>query len=95
MRKIFFLLAFFISLTTASRASHVMGGEITWQCTNGNYVFTLVFYRDCNGAEINIINEDEDGSTKRNRKKHLPTPFSQEGKTPENVFLMTAEIRPA
>ena len=58
MRKILFLLAFFIALTTASRASHVMGGEITWQCTNGNYVFTLVFYRDCNGAEINIINEN-------------------------------------
>jgi gliding motility-associated-like protein len=57
MRKILFLLTLFITLTTALRASHVMGGEITWQCQNGNYVFTLVFYRDCNGAEINSINE--------------------------------------
>jgi len=34
-----------------SRASHVMGGDITWTCSGGDYVFQLVFYRDCNGAE--------------------------------------------
>jgi hypothetical protein len=34
-----------------------MGGEITWECQGGNYVFTLVFYRDCNGAEVNTISE--------------------------------------
>ncbi len=27
-----------------------MGGEITWECQgNGQYIFTLKFYRDCNG----------------------------------------------
>ena len=40
-----------------SRASHVMGGEITWTCQGGNYVFTLVFYRDCNGADVNSVSE--------------------------------------
>jgi hypothetical protein len=35
-----------------------MGGELTWQCQGGNYVFTLVFYRDCNGAEVNTISEN-------------------------------------
>jgi len=34
-----------------------MGGEITWECTGGNYIFTLTFFRDCNGAEINTISE--------------------------------------
>ncbi len=40
-----------------SKASHVMGGEITWKCQGGNYVFTLTFYRDCDGAEVNSISE--------------------------------------
>lgn len=30
-----------------------MGGEITWECQgNGQYVFQLVIYRDCNGTAI-------------------------------------------
>ena len=30
-----------------------MGGEITWECQgNGQYVFQLVIYRDCNGQDI-------------------------------------------
>lgn len=37
-----------------AEASHIMGGSITYECLgNGNYVFQLVFYRDCNGAEVN------------------------------------------
>lgn len=40
------------------RASHVMGGEITWRCNGNGYVFELVFYRDCNGAEVNIVSEN-------------------------------------
>jgi hypothetical protein len=34
-----------------------MGGEITWECLGNNYVFTLTFFRDCNGAEINTVSE--------------------------------------
>jgi hypothetical protein len=34
-------------------ASHIMGGEITWQCAGTNqYQFQLVIYRDCNGQDI-------------------------------------------
>jgi hypothetical protein len=45
---IFFLLFGFIP--TYMFADHMMGGEITWQCQpNGNFVFTLKLYRDCNG----------------------------------------------
>ncbi len=34
---------------TTSKASHAMGGEITWTCNGTDYVFELRFYRDCNG----------------------------------------------
>lgn len=34
-------------------ASHVMGGEITWECLpNGAFKFYLSIYRDCQGANI-------------------------------------------
>lgn len=49
-------LAFLVILLLGFRAeaSHIMGGSITYECQgNGNYVFQLVFYRDCNGAEVN------------------------------------------
>lgn len=55
MRYLFLLLIVFFA--GESRASHVMGGEITWRCQGGNYVFELVFYRDCNGAEVNTVSE--------------------------------------
>lgn len=30
-----------------------MGGEITWECQgNGNYIFTMKLYRDCNGVPM-------------------------------------------
>ena len=51
------ILVFFFSFS--SKASHVMGGDLTWSCDGtGKYVFELVFYRDCNGAEINAISEN-------------------------------------
>ena len=40
------------------RANHVMGGEITWKCSGNGYVFELIFYRDCNGGEINTVSEN-------------------------------------
>ncbi len=54
-----FIAAFIVFIFCFSfRASHVMGGELTWSCDGtGKYIFELVFYRDCNGAEINIISE--------------------------------------
>ena len=55
MRIILFLL-FFASFFEL-RATHVMGGEITWKCQGGDYVFELIFYRDCNGADVNTVSE--------------------------------------
>lgn len=43
-----------IAITSfTSQASHLLGGEIYWECTpNGQYIFTLVLYRDCTGISI-------------------------------------------
>src|SRR6187402_726605 len=38
------------------KASHGMGGEITWECLgNGQYKFRFIFYRDCNGIPAPVI----------------------------------------
>lgn len=52
-------LVIFLSLCYGNlRASHAMGGEITYTCVGGNsFVFELIFYRDCNGAEVNTMSE--------------------------------------
>lgn len=57
MLRILFLFVFILSVFNA-HADHAMGGEITWKCQGGSYVFELVFYRDCNGAEVNTISEN-------------------------------------
>ena len=50
-RIIIFLLLLLLSKQT--QATHLMGGEITWQCQgNGNYIFTLKLYRDCSGNAL-------------------------------------------
>lgn len=37
-----------------ARASHQMGGEITWTCNGtGAFVFQMKLYRDCNGVSFN------------------------------------------
>lgn len=42
-------------------ASHSLGGDITWTCDgSGDYVFQLVFYRDCNGADVNTVSVNLD-----------------------------------
>jgi gliding motility-associated-like protein len=36
-------------------ATHLMGGEITWECQgNGRYIFSMKLYRDCNGVPLNL-----------------------------------------
>jgi hypothetical protein len=51
MIKKFLFLIFFIALfSSKTNASHLMGGEITWDCVGGGqYVFSMKLYRDCNG----------------------------------------------
>ncbi len=41
---------FFLSPTN-TRAAHLMGGQITWECLgSGQYEFFVQIYRDCNGS---------------------------------------------
>ncbi|MEN9290545.1 MAG: hypothetical protein RLZZ357_388 [Bacteroidota bacterium] len=49
----------FLLLSFWSWSSHVMGGELTYKhLGNSTYQFELVFYRDCNGADVNAVSEN-------------------------------------
>lgn len=53
-----FILGILLHLAFRGLASHVMGGEITYKhLGNNTYQFELVFYRDCNGADVNAVSE--------------------------------------
>ncbi len=54
MKNLKWLVVAVITLfSTNIKASHLLGGEIYWECTtNGQYIFTLVLYRDCTGISI-------------------------------------------
>lgn len=42
------IIALLLLVPIPSKATHILGGEITWECTsNGQYIFSLVLYRDC------------------------------------------------
>lgn len=56
MRRLLILLIALIP-TFFLRATHIMGGSITYTCENGNYVFELVFFRDCNGSNVNTVSQ--------------------------------------
>lgn len=52
------ILTVFFFTIQKSQASHAFGGELTWRCTaNGEFIFTMKFYRDCNGisAQSSIL----------------------------------------
>jgi gliding motility-associated-like protein len=51
LKKLLLLLLCGTFMISAGLASHMMGGEITWQCqANGSFKFTMKIYRDCNGV---------------------------------------------
>ncbi|CAN5322192.1 hypothetical protein BH09BAC5_BH09BAC5_06750 [soil metagenome] len=50
IKRILFIIFLLAGIKDAS-ASHLMGGEITWTCQgNGQFVFHMKLFRDCNGA---------------------------------------------
>ena len=60
MKKILLILSVLL-IANSSSATHLMGGEITWNCiktgsNTGSYVFTLKIYRDCQGVSLNTFN---------------------------------------
>jgi hypothetical protein len=61
------LLSCLIILISAlqTNASHLMGGEITWQCLpTGEYKFFMKLYRDCNGVSFSPVGVSLDVSNK-------------------------------
>lgn len=59
MKKIIFVLGLFFFFSNA-KATHLMGGEITWECVKsgdkkGYYVFSVKVYRDCQGIPIDTL----------------------------------------
>ncbi len=58
MNRFYLLFFLLLSLSFRGNATHIMGGDITWTCQGGDYVFQLVFYRDCNGAIVNPVSEN-------------------------------------
>ena len=58
MKKIILLLAVIIGFAANVKASHVLGGEISWRCLpNGQYIFSMSIYRDCTGVQWTFQNE--------------------------------------
>ena len=58
MKKIILLLAVIIGFAANVKASHVLGGEISWRCLpNGQYIFSMSIYRDCTGIQWTFQNE--------------------------------------
>lgn len=51
MKRILLLLTI-VLVSFSARSSHIMGGEITWECQGTQFVFEMKIYRDCNGASL-------------------------------------------
>ena len=68
MKKILILLLAICSFSQL-KATHLMGGEITWECIKsgpdiGKYIFKLKLYRDCDGITLfntRIFKHNDDG----------------------------------
>ncbi len=53
MKKNLLILFSAFCIPSSAEASHLLGGEITWQCQpNGQFIFTLIIYGDCSGIPV-------------------------------------------
>jgi len=57
MKKLILVVVLLVFTFNTVKASHLMGGEITWECIKsgskkGAYVFSVKVYRDCQGVAI-------------------------------------------
>ena len=56
------VIALLVIFSGEMMASHLLGGEITWECkANGQYEFTLKLYRDCTGIPLTPTTETISG----------------------------------
>jgi gliding motility-associated-like protein len=55
LKKVFLGLLVLLLSIESTKATHLMGGEITWVCLpNGQFQFTMKGYRDCNSGVVTI-----------------------------------------
>lgn len=48
-----------LSIFFKAEASHLLGGEISWECLpTGQYMFTLTLYRDCTGIPLSSTTQN-------------------------------------
>ena len=64
MKKIILVLVILFTFSNVN-ASHLLGGEITWKClksgpNQGEYIFTMKLYRDCDGITLSQTPETLD-----------------------------------
>ncbi len=52
MKQSFLLLSIFFLSVFQSQASHLAGGQLTYEFNGTNYIFTLVLYGDCAGIPL-------------------------------------------
>ncbi|MEQ8909278.1 MAG: gliding motility-associated C-terminal domain-containing protein [Vicingaceae bacterium] len=58
MKKLILSLIASVMLMGSAKASHVLGGEITWKClSTGKFIFYMRVYRDCTGIDFPFQNE--------------------------------------
>lgn len=58
MKKLLSLLLFAIIIQSCLNASHIVGGEIGWDClSNGKLRFFMIIYRDCTGIPFGFNTE--------------------------------------
>ena len=51
MKRILLILGFILIYVLPTKASHNLGGELTYRCIGGGlFVFEVVYYRDCTGG---------------------------------------------
>ncbi len=60
MKRCLLILLILSVFSGTSSATHLMGGEITWECVKtgpdaGKYIFTVKVYRDCQGVPIDTL----------------------------------------
>lgn len=54
MIKLIYILFFLLFISLPVNAAQIIGGDLTWKCLgSGEYVFQLIYYRDCNATDLN------------------------------------------
>lgn len=58
-RRVIGILFVLFFMSQSSFASHLLGGEIVWECLpSGQYRFTLTLYRDCTGVPLTATTQN-------------------------------------